>query len=565
MGTRLSYKADCALCFKPRSAPGPASWRPCTDPVAGTGRHLTSPELPIRSACYCELPVPVFRFLVVALLAFALNAPAAHAQQNLPSLGEAGADELPPSTERRLGEQIMLEVRRDASYLQDGETTEYLNNLGYRLVAVSPSRSLDFVFFAIRDPMLNAFALPGGFIGVHTGLVIAAQSESELAGVLAHEIGHVTQRHIARMIARQRESTAMAIGALLLAILASRAGGSSGGDLAQAAIMGSQAAMIQQQLNFSREAEREADRVGFQTLLDAGFDGRGMESFFARLQAGTRIYEGTAPAYLRTHPMTVERISDMQNRTRSLRFTQRPDSLEFQLVRARLRVVQENTTQGWRDALEHFNGQLVNRTTHSEVAARYGATVAALRLNMAEVALQNAQAARRLAPGGSAMLDKALAEARFAAARTDAERADAVTLAQETAAKYPLSPLTAHHYVELLFKTERYDDAISYLRGQQAITRNQPAYHALLGRAYETLNRRSLHHQAVSEMYALLGATAPAIQQLELAKRANDGDFFTMSEIDARLRDLRVDFKREQDEMREASGRRGPDGGRSSR
>ncbi len=171
--------------------------------------------------------------------------------------------------------------------------------------------------------MLNAFALPGGFIGVHTGLVLAAQSESELAGVMAHEIGHVTQRHIARMLAKQRESAALALGALLLALLASRAGGSSGGDLAQAAIVGTQAAMIQQQLNFSREAEREADRVGFQTLTDGGFDSRGMEGFFGRLQSGTRIYESAAPAYLRTHPMTVERISDMQNRTRNLRVKQR--------------------------------------------------------------------------------------------------------------------------------------------------------------------------------------------------------------------------------------------------
>ena len=198
-----------------------------------------------------------FRLLVVALLSFALNAPPARAQTpDLPSLGDAASDELPPAMERRLGEQIMLQVRRDPAYLADPESTEYLNNLAYRLVAVSPSRSLDFVFFIVRDPMLNAFALPGGFIGVHSGLVVTAQTESELASVLGHEIGHVTQRHIARMIARQKESAAVAIGTLLLAILAARAGGSSSGDLAQAAIMGGQAAMIQQQLNFSREAER---------------------------------------------------------------------------------------------------------------------------------------------------------------------------------------------------------------------------------------------------------------------------------------------------------------------
>src|SRR5512135_966914 len=360
------------LSYKPEDPPRPRERR------AVAGRPSPAIVKPLLTA---------FRHFVVALVSFALNAPAAFAQsQDLPSLGEAGAEELPPAVERRLGEQIMLQVRRDPSYLADPESTEYLNNLGYRLVSVSPSRSLDFVFFIIRDPMLNAFALPGGFIGVHSGLIITTQSESELASVLGHEIGHVTQRHIARMIARQKETTAMAIGALILAILAARAGGSSSGDLTQAAILGSQAAMIQQQLNYSREAEREADRVGFQTLTEAGFDGRGMEAFFSRMQSGTRLYEGTAPAYLRTHPMTVERISDMQNRTRNLAFKQRADSIDFPLVRARLRVLQETTAQGWRDALEYFNGQINNRTTHTEYAARYGAAVAALKLNLAEVA-----------------------------------------------------------------------------------------------------------------------------------------------------------------------------------
>jgi predicted Zn-dependent protease len=511
------------------------------------------------------LPVPRFRFIIVALLACALNlpvAPVALAQtsaQELPALGDAGSEDLSPATERRLGEQIMIEVRRDPSYMPDPEATEYLNHLGYQLVSVSPSRSLDFVFFVVRDQMMNAFALPGGFIGVHTGLVVVAQSESELAGVLAHEIGHVTQRHIARMIGKQKESTAMALGALLLAILASRAGGSSSGDLTQAAIMGSQAALIQQQLNFSREAEREADRVGFQTLMDAGFDGRGMEAFFGRLQAGTRIYEGTAPAYLRTHPMTVERISDMQNRTRNLRVRQRPDSLDFHLVRARLRVLQETTTQGWRDALEYFNGQLTNRTTASEVAARYGAAVAALKLNMPEVAVQNAQAARRLSLAPSAMLDKIVSEARFAAARNDDERAAALKLASETAARYPLSPLAVHHYLDLLHQTNQHEAAIAYLRQQLAIPRTQPIYHALLGRAYSALNRRSLQYQSVAEMYALLGARQAAIQQLDMARRANDGDFYTMSEIDARLRELQVEFKREMDAMKESGSRRPPE------
>ena len=209
------------------------------------------------------------RLGIVLLVAFALCAPVglpAHAQSiELPALGEAGSEDLPPGLERKIGEQIMAQVRRDPSYLPDTESTEYLNHLGYRLVSVSAARTVDFSFFIVRDPMMNAFALPGGFIGVHTGLVIAARTESELAGVLAHEIGHVSQRHIARMLGAQKDTMAIQVAALLLAILAARAGGSSSGDLAQAAIMGGQAAAIQQQLNYSREAEREADRVGFVT------------------------------------------------------------------------------------------------------------------------------------------------------------------------------------------------------------------------------------------------------------------------------------------------------------
>jgi predicted Zn-dependent protease len=505
--------------------------------------------------------VRVLRFGIVLLAAFVLAAPGAlpaHAQAlDLPTLGEAGSEDLPPGLERKIGEQIMAQIRRDPDYLADPESIEYLNHLGYRLVSVSAARTMDFTFFLVRDPMLNAFALPGGFIGVHTGLLIAAQNESELAGVLAHEIAHVSQRHIARMLGNQKDTLAIQIGALLLAILASRAGGSSSGDLAQAAIMGGQAAALQQQLNFSRDAEREADRVGFVTLTEAGFDGRGLEQFFGRLQQGSRLYEGTAPAYLRTHPLTVERISDMQNRSRNLGYKQRADSVDFQLVRARLRVLQETTVQGWRDQLDYFRSQLKNRTAVSEAAAYYGAAVAALKLSLPDLAVENAVAARRATPASSAMLDKLLSEARFAAATTDEGRAAALEAARDTAARYPLSFVAVGHYIDLLNRSNQHQQAIEALRTQSAITRSQPSYYALLGRSYAALGRQSLHHQAIGEMYALLGVKPAALQQMELARRANDGDFYTMSEIDARVRELQAEVKAEQEAMRQ-SGTRGP-------
>jgi len=352
---------------------------------------------------------------------------------------------------------------------------------------------------------------------------------------------------------------AIQIGALLLAILAARAGGSSSGDLAQAAIMGGQAAAIQQQLNFSRDAEREADRVGFVTLVNAGFDGHGLEAFFGRLQQGSRLYEGTAPVYLRTHPLTVERISDMQNRSRNLAFKQRPDALDFYLIKARLRVLQEVSNQGWRDQLEYFNGQLKHRTAASDIAANYGAALAALKLNLPDLALENALAARRLTTASSAILDKLVSETRFAAAKSDEERRLALEAARDTAARFPLSTVAVAHYIDLLNRSNQHQQAIEILRTQAAITRTQPAYYALLGRSYQALGKQSLHHQSIGEMYALLGVKPAALQQMELARRANDGDFYTMSEIDARVRELQSDIRREQEALRE-SGRSGQEG-----
>ncbi|MFN9807645.1 MAG: M48 family metallopeptidase [Betaproteobacteria bacterium] len=477
--------------------------------------------------------------------------PQAQALPELPSLGEVAADDLSPANERKLGEAIMQQAYRDPTYLPDADAIEYLNNLGYQLVSASPARYMDFNFFLVRDPTLNAFALPGGFIGVHTGLVLAAQSESELAAVMAHEIGHVEQRHIARMLAKQKDSTAIAIGALLLALLAARSNSSSSGDLTQAAVLGGQAAAVQQQLNFSREAEREADRVGLQTLIKAGFDPRGMAQFFGRLQQASRVYESSAaPAYLRTHPLSVERMSDMQNRISESRVRQRIDSLDFNLVRARLRVLQDPSVQGARDALQYFDSQLRDRTTPSEAASQYGVALAALRLNQPQRAYAAAQASRRAARQQiSPMLDKLVSEARHAAAATPVERAAAVADARDAAQRFPLSRLSAIHVVQLLHLDNRSEEAVAYLREQLALPRSDTTYFSLLSKSYGELGKRTLQHQATAEAYQLMGATPAAIEQLQLARKAADADFYVLSEVDARLRQLTQQYKEQREEM----------------
>ncbi|MBS1163394.1 MAG: uncharacterized protein H6R03_1290 [Burkholderiaceae bacterium] len=503
------------------------------------------------------------RRLIVTLLSCALAlptgvAPARAQAPDLPALGDMTHDDLSPANERRVGEQIMRQVRRDPAYLADPDTQDYLNTLGFKLVSVSPARYMDFEFFAVRDPMLNAFALPGGFIGVHTGLVLGAANESELASVLAHEIGHVEQRHIARLLAKQRDSTFIAIGALLLALLAARSGSSSSGDAAQAAIAAGQAAAVQQQLNFSREAEREADRVGFQTLLGAGFDPAGMSSFFSRLQQGTRIYESAAPEYLRTHPLTVERLSDIQNRAREVRVRPRPDSLDFQLVRSRLRVLQDESPQGLRDSALYFRTQVENRTAPSLTAAYYGLALASMKLDDRATAVEAARNARLSSQAPSPMLDKIVSQTLYAAARTDAERAEAIRLAREAAARYPVSRLSALHYVDLLQKSDQHEAVVAFLRDQLALSRSDPRLFELTARSYERLGRRTLQHQATAELYVLLGSPPAAIEQLQLARRANDADFYTMSEVDARLRQLNQQM-REYREQLAREGRAPPD------
>ena len=379
---------------------------------------------------------------------------------------------------------------------------------------------------------------------MHTGTIIAAKNESELAGVMAHEIGHVAQRHIARMIESQQGNLALTLGSILLAILAARAGGNSGGHAAAAIAMGSQAAMIQSQLNYSQDAEREADRVGLQTLYSAGFDPKGMEGFFARLQANNHFYESAAPAYLSTHPLTVERMADMENRTRQLPTRMHRDDPDFRLIQLRAEVLQETTIDGRQRLLREFGRRLKSAKGKEVYALQYG-------ISVVQGELGNRGAARRAAEASikydanSAILTRNLIRTRFDAAQTQAEKEKILGDARAAASRFPLSAMMQSNVIDLLYALGRHEEIIRTLRSGSALSDADPDYHALLARSYEALGKRSLQYQHTGEMYALLGATEAAVYQYSLAQKANDGDFYTMSEIDARLRELRAQHEQE--------------------
>jgi predicted Zn-dependent protease len=502
---------------------------------------------------------PAFRLLAtaaaVALLCVlpAALAPSLAAAQNLPSLGDTERQELSPLVERKLGEQIMRDVRRDRDYLDDAPLLEYLNNFGAGLVAARPEvrgeAGYDFFFFAVRDPMLNAFALPGGFIGVHSALVLAAQTESELASVMAHEIGHVAQRHIARMLGNQRQDALIPLAGLILAALAARASP----DLASASLLGGEGIAIQRQLNFSRDAEREADRVGLQILSDGGFDTSGMISFFARLQSTTRSYTDVAPAYLHSHPLTTERIADIQARTHGQRYRQHVDSLDFHLIRARVRVLQDDSAQGLREAASIFDNQLQQKNRSQTIAAKYGLAFIALKRRDPEKAQALLQEARVAAQGPPAIAKNALLGSLAVDIKLAANQpAEALKEAEALRVQFPVSRGIARQYADVLIAAGRYDDAMRYLRDQTQLYRQEPQLQDKLAKAYAAQGKQALQHLALAESYALSGSSLAALDQLSIARHAPDATFYDLAVIDARERELQAHWK---EELREQKGR----------
>ncbi len=465
-------------------------------------------------------------FAIFAAAAIAL-APRAWAQA-LPDLGGSGEAALSPQVERRIGESIVRDMRRDPSFIDDPEISEYLGVLGARLTQVTAGARQDFEFFAVRDASINAFALPGGFVGVHTGLLNAAETESELASVLAHEIAHVTQRHIARMLGQQQQMQLPVMAAIAAAILLGR----SRPDLASGAAAAVQAGAVSAQLSYSREFERDADRVGLQALGAAGFDVRAMAAFFEKMQRSQRVSDdGTVPGYLRTHPINTERIADAQNKVAALPYKQHLDSAEFHLVRAKLRAEAGDV----RDAVSHFEGSVRDKRYASESAARYGLVSALLRARRAKEA--DRELALLRASGASGPMMETLA-ARVKQALGD--NAAAEKLLAQARVRYPHSRPVLYAHVAALLESGRQSEAAAALLEAVRSYPGDPRLRELQSRSYAALGKRLLQHQAQAEYYALQGSLPAAIEQLQLARSAGDGDFYQLSVVDARLKELRM-------------------------
>ena len=319
----------------------------------------------------------ILSFALVSLAGSAM----AQGDIRLPDMGSPADAVLSKNDEARLGRAIMAQIRNSRAIVEDPLVNEYINDVGSRIAAHANNGDYEFTFFVVDDPSINAFALPGGYIGVHTGLIEATRNEDELAGVLGHEIAHVTQRHIARAIHAAQRQGLVSSALMLATILAGVAGADS--DVVQAGMAVSQGSALQQRINFTRSNEHEADRIGINALADAGFDPYGMASFFevmSRMQPSDMRMR--LPEFLRTHPVTTDRIAEARTRAQTFPRIDSEDSASYGIARARIKVQSFERAE---QAIEFYEAQDYARQTDVQ---RYGRAVAYQRDDRHRDALQ---------------------------------------------------------------------------------------------------------------------------------------------------------------------------------
>ncbi|MGE5153640.1 MAG: M48 family metalloprotease [Bdellovibrio bacteriovorus] len=467
---------------------------------------------------------------------------------DLPDIGSSADAVMTSGAERRLGKAFMRKAREALPISDDPLLTAYLESLGKELVAADQSAGGQFSFFLIDSPVVNAFAGPGGYIGVYSGLILASESEDELAAVMAHEIAHVTQRHLMRSFEDQGRlslpTTALLVAAAIL-------GAQVSSDAGMAAMASVQAAAIQRQINFTRDNEKEADRIGITTLAAAGRDPYAMAGFFERLSKASRVYENNAPEFLRTHPVNSNRIADALGRADEHGTRQRPDSLRFQLTRARLR---ESSYKRPEQSVAAFKASLKEGRYRDETAERYGYALALLRAG--QLAEAKAEAQRLLTK------EPSLPELIVLDAKIDLKQGNSARAIEGLKQATELSPSSwalRTAYAEALMEGGQPRRALDELK---AVIRLRPGnvmiYELLTQAAIKSGDKAATYRYRAEKLYAE-GDLEPAIKQLEFALRQRDIAYHDAAQIqvllDAMKEELR-DQKKHRDPLGLAAGGR---------
>lgn len=466
--------------------------------------------------------------LAIALMLAVLPGLGPSAPFALPDFGSSADTLMSRAEERDLGQEFMKWVRKALPISADPVLTDYIQTLGQQLVASSQNPG-QYEFFLVDEPTINAFAGPDGHIGVFAGLILASQTEGELAAVLAHELAHVSQDHLMRSFESQRQ---MALPATALLLAAAVLGATVDANLGAAGLMGVQGAAAQRQINFTRANEEEADRIGIETLARAGHNPYAMPGFFQRLAKTTRVSESQAPEFLRTHPVTTSRIADSLNRARQYGVRQRPDSLRFHLARANLR--QRNESNPAR-AVEHFAKTLEQGRYRDETAHRYGYVLALTRAGRLEAAR------RQLEP----LLEAHPSQTEFLVLRAEIDRraGNPKQAVQDLKGPVGLSPGNwplNQAYAEALMAASQPSEALAALQRFVALQPDIAPIYELMADAAGKSGQRALNYRYRAEYFYHSNELEPAIRQLELALRLKDIDFHLASRLQVRLNELQA-------------------------
>jgi predicted Zn-dependent protease len=449
--------------------------------------------------------------------------------QELPELGNYSSNMLSTVQEQQLGRKFMRELQTKASINYDPLINDYLNLVGYRLVANTSNHQPHFHFFVVTSSDINSFAGPGGYIGVNSGLILLTKTESELAAVLAHEISHVNQHHMARSIARAKELSLPMLAAMLAAVAVSV---TSNSDAAMGAALAALGGGNQDMTSFMRSNEKEADRIGLKTLYRAGFDPMAMPTFFRRMQQDSLSYSNDIPRSLQNHPVTNVRIADAENRAVLYPARKVKSSLNYYLMRARLRVQDSKT--GF-EIVNYFASQLKNHTYQNLAAAKYGYALALLKNNKTKLAISEINKLLSKTPN-DVIYQMDLAKAQL----KDKQAQKALKTLQNSLSFYPdYYPLIVQ-YSQSLLKAKQANKARLFLQKQILDYPNDKILYALLSRAQGESNHLADSYQSRAKLSQLQGDHYLAIVQLQEALKLPKLDSETKAILNAKILDSRL-------------------------
>lgn len=480
------------------------------------------------------------RFLALLLAAVATTAAAQNSRNELPDIGTPADAVLNRGDEYNIGLMVMRGLRDQGEILDDPEIADYIQSLGSRVAAQTGDAGQSFQFFVVRDADINAFALPGGFIGVNQGLILATANESQLASVLAHETAHVTQRHIARSLRQQGRTGLASAAAILAAILIGAAGGS--GEAMQGAIAIAQGAAQQQSINFTRANEAEADRVGIGFLVAAGFDPQGMPDFFETISRRNSLSSPTqyVPALLQSHPVTSDRIAESRERAGQYPRTRQPESLSYAFARERVRIVAAAPDA---DLRTYYQGRRQNRALTP--AERYGEALAQAQGGERVVAEATLRDLGRRFPT-LPLIQSSLGQTQAVAGRSDEALS---TLANAVAVSPRNVPLSVR-YAEALMRVGRNREAHELLLDLFNNVPPTPSQVRLIALAASAAGDTGDAYYYMSEYDISSGDLPLAVNQLELALAAPNITPVQRARFAARMKEIR-------DALQE-NARRGP-------